>query len=371
MALRVYRFSEIVTNIATAVQGSAATLVDFTVGSILRAVAEATAGVVLWLQAIILQLLTITRAATSSGADLDSWMADFSFPRLPAAPAAGLVTFARFTTGQPALIPAGASVRTADGSQAFTVQIDTSNPAWAQNGYTLAANASGIDLPVEAVLPGTSGNAQVGTVTVLATPVPGVDTVTNAAAFTTGIDAESDAAFRARFALYVAGLSKATKAAIGSAVANLRQGLQYTLTENENYDGSVNYGHFVVVVDDGTGYPDSDLLASVANAVETVRALTTRYAVFAPVVTTADVALVVTSAPGYNHPAVIAAVAAALASTINSLPLGGDLPYTQLAAIAYSVPGVTNVTSITLNGGTADLVVDDKRVIKLGATTIS
>ena len=373
MALRTFKFSEIVSNIAVAVQGRATVLVDFTVGSILRAVAEATAGVVLWLQAIILQLLTLTRASTSQGADLRSWMADYGFEDLKAQAATGIVTFARFTPSQQSLIPAGAFVKTADDSQAYTVQIDLGNAAWdaGQNGYVLEANASSIDIPVEAVIPGTAGNAQINTVTVLATPIPGVDTVTNASAFDTSIDEESDPALRARFVLYIAGLSKATKTAIGSAIANLRQGLQYTITENEDYNGTQDYGFFYVVADDGTGYPDSELLASVANAVETVRALTTRFAVFAPVVTTANVAMVLTSAAGFNHSAVIANVASALSAFINSLPLGGDLPYTQLAAIAYGVPGVTNVTSVTLNSGTADLVVDDKHVIKTGSLTLS
>jgi hypothetical protein len=71
-SLQTYTFTELVSNIATAVQGSASALLDFTVGSVLRAIAEATAAVVLWLQAIILQVLTLTRASTSVGSDLDS-----------------------------------------------------------------------------------------------------------------------------------------------------------------------------------------------------------------------------------------------------------------------------------------------------------
>src|SRR4051794_26633430 len=107
-----YTFSQIVSNIATAVQGSAKSLLNFTVGSVLRAIAEATASVVLWLQAIILQVLTLTRAATSVGTDLDSWMADFGLARLAAVAAAGQVTFARFTATMQAVVPVGANVQT-------------------------------------------------------------------------------------------------------------------------------------------------------------------------------------------------------------------------------------------------------------------
>ena len=109
MALQVYNFSQIVSNIATAIQASASTALNFTAGSVLRAISEAVSGVVLWLQAIILQLLTLTRAATSVGADLDSWCADFGFFRLAARAATGQVTFSRFTATQQAVVPIDAT----------------------------------------------------------------------------------------------------------------------------------------------------------------------------------------------------------------------------------------------------------------------
>ena len=67
---------------AAAVQAAATQLLDLTVGSTLRAVLEANASVCLWMQWLILQVLRTTRAATSTGADLDSWMADLSLTPL-------------------------------------------------------------------------------------------------------------------------------------------------------------------------------------------------------------------------------------------------------------------------------------------------
>src|SRR5574340_1688790 len=100
-------FSTIVRTIVTAIQGGARTLVDLTVGSILRAVVEANAAVMLWLQGLILQLLATTRAATSSGADLDSWVADYGLTRLPAVAATGEGSFARYTATVRSGIPIG------------------------------------------------------------------------------------------------------------------------------------------------------------------------------------------------------------------------------------------------------------------------
>lgn len=366
-------FAAIVSDYAAACQGACATLVDFSVGSVLRAVAEAAAGVVLWLQALVLQVLTLTRASTSRGADLDSWMADYDFARLPAVPATGLVTFARFTPTQAALVPAGATVRTADDSQTYAVTASPSHPNWSAplGGYALAPGTASVTAPVAALAAGAAGNAQANVVTVLTSAVPGVDTVTNASPFTSGVDAEADAAFRARFVLYLASLSKATKAAIGAAILGLQQGLQYTILENVNPAGSLSYGEMVITVDNGTGNPSAGLLAAAGAAVEAVRPVGSRYAVFAPTVVTAGVSMTVTSAAGYSHPAVVGAVGTALAAFLNTRPLGARVPYTQLAAVAYAVPGVTNVAAVLLNGTTADVTTTPRQVVKAGVVAVA
>ena len=97
MQLSLQNFTTLVQYMAAAVEASAAQLLDLTVGSTLRAVLEANASVALWMQWLILLVLRTTRAATSNGADLDSWMADFSLSRLPAVAATGTVIFSRFT----------------------------------------------------------------------------------------------------------------------------------------------------------------------------------------------------------------------------------------------------------------------------------
>lgn len=371
--LPVKAFTTVVSDYAAACQGACATLVDFSVGSVLRAVAEAAAGVVLWLQAMVLQVLTLTRAATSVGPDLDSWMADFGFARLPASSATGLVTFSRFTATQAALVPAGATVRTSDNSQSYAVTAAPSHPAWnaALNGYTLAATTASVTVPVAALAPGSAGNAQADAVTVLTSAVPGVDTVTNASAFTSGIDAEPDSAYRTRFVLYLASLSKATKAALGAAILGVRQGLQYSIVENVDATGALGYGQFQIYVDDGTGSPPTPLLDAVTAAVEAVRPVGSRFGVFAPTVIPASISMTVTSAPGYSHPVVVGNVGTALAAAINSLPLGAGLPYTLLPAVAYSVDGVSNVTAVLLNGATADIAATPAQVVKSGTISVA
>jgi uncharacterized phage protein gp47/JayE len=373
VSLTTYSFQQIVSNIATAIQSSASAALNFTAGSVFRAIAEAVSGVVLWLQAIVLQILTLTRAATSVGADLDSWCADFGFFRLAARAATGQVTFSRFTATAQAVVPVSTAVQTADGTQKFFVTIDTTNTAYnaGLGGYVLPANTASVNVPVQAVTAGIAGNVQASTVTVITTAIPNVDTVTNSAAFLTGVDAESDKAFRSRFVLFITSLSKGIKAAIAAAVAGVQQGLNYTLTENEDYSGTYKPGYFYVVIDDGTGTASSTLLANVSAAVEAVRGFTIGYGVFAPAILTANVAMTITSAAGYDHATVVGNVGTALANFLNSLTLGVSVPYTQLASVAYAVAGVQNVTAVTLNSGTSDLTATPKQRVVAGTMTIS
>jgi hypothetical protein len=58
-------FTDIVRNVVTAIQAGSAQLLNLTVGSVLRAIVEAQAGVILWLQGLITYVLTLTRFNTS------------------------------------------------------------------------------------------------------------------------------------------------------------------------------------------------------------------------------------------------------------------------------------------------------------------
>lgn len=374
MAMTTKDFTVLVQESVAAIQGKATGLMDLTIGSVLRAVVEAYSTVVLWLEGLILQLLATTRAATCNGTDLDSFYADFYFYRLAAVTASGLATFARFTATAQAVVPVGAAVLTADGTQTYTVNLDTTNPAYSASlgGYVLAIGVSSINVTVTAVNAGIAGNAQIGAISLINQPIPGVDTVTNSAAFTNGVDAELDPAFRSRFQSYIASLSKATKASIGYVIASLKQGITYTLTENVNYGGAMQMGYFYAVVDDGTGVPPGDLLSRAANAIETTRPFTSTYGVFAPVVLTANFALTIVTAAGYDHAATATLVSTAISNYINTLPLGQSLPYSKLTQIAYEAsPGVTNVTGVTLNGGTSDITATAKQVIKAGTGSVA
>ncbi|MDE2103831.1 MAG: baseplate J/gp47 family protein [Patescibacteria group bacterium] len=372
--LNTQSFTSIVGNAVAAIQGAATSLVDTTLGSVLRAVVEAFSGIALWLQAIAIQIAKLTRFATSSGSDADSWAADFGFYRLPAVAASGAVTFARFTNTQQAVVPVGTVVESGDGTLQFTVVADSTQSAYNSglNAYVIAGGVSSCTATVNCSSAGVSGNVAAGIISVISGSIPYVDTVTNAAPFSNGSNAESDAAFRARFVDYLSTLAEATVAAVIDAVENLQVGASATVVENQAYGGGTQVGYFYVIVDDGTGNPSSTFLSNAYNAINAVRPIGTSFGVFAPTVLTANVNMTLTTASGYTHSAVVATVVAALQTYIAALEMGQSLPYSRLAQIAYDAsPGVTNVTGVTLNSGTSDLVAGVKNVINPGTMTVS
>jgi uncharacterized phage protein gp47/JayE len=373
MQLILRNFTTLVEQTAAAVQGSAAQLLDFTAGSVLRAILEANASLGLWMQWLILLVLQTTRLATSSGPDVDSFGADFGMMRLPAVAAKGGVSFGRYTPSMAALIPIGAIVTTGDGTTQFAVGTDTTNSAWstAQNGYLLGIGVTSVSVPVAAIIAGSAGNVLPGTISLLASAIPGIDTVTNTLALTGGLDAETDAAFRFRFQSFIDSRTRATVQAVTYAATSIQQGVSCTVQENTDGTGAFVPGHFIVTVDDGSGSPPLTLLGIVQAAVDAVRPVGSIFAVNPPTLLAANIALTLTIAAGSNSATAIAAVSAAITSFVNTLPVGTGLAYTRLAQLAYDAsPAVTNVTGLTLQGSTTDLAALPTTVIKLGALAI-
>lgn len=394
MAVNTQTFSQLVSNTVAAIQGACTQLIDLTVGSVLRSFADAFSLLALWLQGLVLQAAALTRFATSFNSDADSWAADFGFQRLPSQPSSGQVTIARFTATQAATIQAatqtgtdsygrpiwsgGAIFQTADGSLQFQVIPDTTQAAYnsAQNAYLIAGGTSSITATVQCTTAGSATNVSAGMINTLASAIPYVDTVTNAAPFTNGADAELDPAFKARFVLWINSLSEGTPAAVRAAVLGVAQNVSCAIVENEDYAGDTDLDYFYAVVNDGTGHPSSTFLSTCANAIEAVRPIATGYGVFGTVAETANVALTIAVGSGYVAASVAALVQSALQAYIATLARNSDqtqtLPWSRIGQVAYDAsPGVTNVTAVTLNSGTSDLTVTAQQTIVVGTVTVT
>lgn len=374
--LQTKSFTQFLSDQAAAIQGAAAGLIDFTVGSILRAFAQSIAQGAMWLQGMILVLLQTTRLATSSGADVDSFVGDFGLTRLQAQAATGSVTFSRFSTVGQAVVPVGSTVETADGSQQYAVTVDTTNGAYNASlaGYVMAATVGSVSVPVQASVAGSAGNAAANAITTVTSSIPGVDTVTNAAAFTSGVDAESDAALKIRFVAYLQSLEAGTLGAVQFAIKSVQQGVADTVTENAYYDGTPSVGHFSIVADDGSGDPPSPFLDAVYAAVDAVRPIGSTFEVHGPIDVTAVISMLISVASSYNATTVAGLAQAAIVAYVNALPVGTGLAWSRLIQIAYDAsPGVTDVSAVLLNSGTSDIAGAATTVIRTtnGSVTVS
>jgi uncharacterized phage protein gp47/JayE len=374
MQLSLQTFTSLVQNMAAAVQSAATQLLDLTIGSTLRAILEANASVALWMQWLILQVLQMTRASTSVGSDLDSWMADMSLSRLPAVPAVGSAAFSRYTATGSSLIPVGAIARTGDGTLTFAVTADTTSSVWnaALSGYTFSPGVSSLTVPIVAQVAGSAGNVLANTISLIATAIPGVDLVTNPTPTQNGLDAESDAAFRARFQNYLQSRSRATISAIGYAISSIQQGLDFTIAENVDPSGGSWIGSFVITVDDGSGYPPSSLLSTVYASVDSVRPIGSIFSVQPPNVVLANIGLALSVGLGTTSATVISTVTSAITNYVNSLTIGKILPLTRVAQVAYDTSSVViNVTQVQINGSSMDLIPASNGIIKVGTVSVN
>lgn len=351
------------------------TVIDLTPGSILRAIIEAVAGVALWLQAMALNLLLYARASTSTGSDLDSWMAQFQVTRIAGVAAVcNTVVLSRYSTSVAASIPLGGIVQTADGSQQFSIiapPAGVTQSGWnaATTSYVMAIGTGSVQVSAQAVNVGIQGNVASSTLVAFGSGIIGADTVTNTGAATGGINTETDAAFRARFWNYLQYLFRGTAGAVTYAIQSIQSGLAVTITDGYSTSNTFAPGTFFATVDDGTGSPPAALIAAASAQAYATRALGIQSAVYGPTVLTANiVATIATNYPSADGPAAYAAVQ----SFGNTLVLGQSLSLFKLgAAIANASPTIIELASLTINGVTADLVATATQKINLGTITVN
>jgi uncharacterized phage protein gp47/JayE len=374
MDLPTRTLTDIVRDMSAAITASAGRLIDISVGSVLRAIIEANAAIVLWVQWLVLLTLQTTRASTSTGVDLDSWMADFSLLRLPAVAASGIATFSRYSGAATAFVPAGTVVKTQDGSVSFAVIADPNNPAWQTtlSTYGLAVGVMSIDLPIAASVSGLPGNVLPGTITLLASAVPGIDLIDNASATSGGEDPETDDAFRIRFASFFAARSRATLDAIGYAISLVGANLSYVIQENVDAAGNANLGNMLIVVDDGSGMLTDTLFNSLSLAIAAVRPIGTTFSIQPPQIIQVQVSLTLACPSGLSTSTVQSQVQSAIENYINLRPIGGTLSVTRLSQLAYQTePQIINVSNVVLNGQTVDLVAPPTAAFRAQSVTFT
>jgi hypothetical protein len=243
------------------------------------------------------------------------------------------------------------TVQTTDGTQSVVVIADPTNPAYnlTFGGYYIQAGTTTVIASASAQNAGIGGNIAPGVASVPTTPLIGVDQVTNVLAFQGGAAIESDQAIKARFPLFILGLSRGDAYGSEYAISALNIAVWYSFTDQYSYANVFTPGYYYFVVDDGSGTPSAAFLNTVTSALLAVKPLGVSFGVFAPTIVTANVSLNIAIAPGFVLGTVEGVVAEVITTNITQLFFGAQanmpgsgagLDVYMIADWARSVPGV-------------------------------
>ena len=387
MSLTTLTFAQLQALFATTYASAATIPANTSPGSVLGSISNANAILALNIQGELIYVQGISRLASSYGADVDSFVNPFGVYRLAATYPTGAVTVTTASNVSAQLVvPVGAVFSTANGLL-FNVVSDPTNSTGYYNstlgGYVIASGTSTANVLVTCATAGTIGNVQIGQISQAYSAAgvpssPGVASVSNAAAFTNGLNAETDAALKARFALYISTGPVATSNAIAAAILGVQAGLTYTIGDGLNALNVATPGYFTVfvnVANSGVAAPSS-LLTSVLAACNAVRSAGISCQVLGPSLVTVNTVATCKIAAGYTAASVIAAATANVTAYLNSIGLSptGAANLAQISemyVVLRTTPGVSNVTALTLNTGTTDVSAPYGSQIVAGSTTLT
>lgn len=361
MPLTTKTFDQIVSDLCTAWAAEISLSPALVAGDPVLALMKAVGSQGLYLQFLVNLIYKFARASTAEGSDLDSWMADFGFARLAATYSTGKVTLStKVAKPTTVVVPLGKTVQVNGGAIKFDIVADTNLTAWSpnQNSYVMPPGTLSIDVAVKAQVAGSSSNVQALQINQIANAITGIDTVANAQPLISGLDAESDKDYRARFILWINSLSKATKAALLSTILNVQQGLNVALLENTDVNANPRNGFFTAVIDDGSGATPGSLLTTIYNSLDAVRGFTIQHAVLAAVKVTVTIALNIKVATGANAVETQLAVQNAILNYVNTLKIGETLYLHKVTQIA--IDASPNVLSVQPNSQLIDATEADR-----------
>jgi hypothetical protein len=356
MQLSIYKFAQMVSAMAAAAQAACTQFLDLGSGSPIDAINEASASQFSWQQYNVSLVAAAARLATSSAADVDSFVAQFGMtPREVATFASGQVVLSRNVANTSTTVAVGSVVRNGDGSQSYDVMADPTNIYWSTSvqpsgGYVLPVGVLSLSVNIQAEIAGSAANVVAGGISLAGSAFANIDTINNPVAITNGQDAETDAAVKLRFVAYIASLSRATPAAVLNAVSTVQVNLSARLLENVNEVGQTDMGHFVVYVDDGSGNPPESMLSLVYAAVDAVRPVGSSFSVQPPLSAILGITYSIGVASG-NKANLFAAANARASAYVNALPVGGTLSvFALMQAIAATDPSINNVFNVRISG---------------------
>jgi len=300
---------------------------------------------------------------TTFGEYLDSRASDYGLVRKAAIKSSGSVTF---TGPDTTVIPVGSIISTGGDNPVYFVT-------------TTAATIAGstITVAAEAQDAGAAGNVGMGAINTMVGDLVGIVVVNNAVNFEGGVDTESDAALYARYQ------ERAQRPATSG---NANQYRQWAL-EVPGVADAIVYPIWagpgtvkVVLLGADKTSPDPSVVTAAQTYIDpTMDGHGEGVAPIGPVVTVQgavevpiNVAVDVDVEPGYTLEEVRAQLEAGVTAYLATLAFADPLVrITRIANVILDVPRVIDYRDLTINGGTANIVVNNGEVAVLGTVTVT
>lgn len=361
MAIRTnYRFQEIYQILIDKItEFSSNKPTFFGAGSITRAFFQAIAYVVEMIQLQINIMFQQFFVKTARGGYLDARLADYVLPRNTAIAGFGLQRF----TGESGrvdsvLIPEGTEVTTVADSFGNKLSYLTSSD------LILLPEDDYVDGYIVCTRSGTIGNTSANTITVLPTPISGIESTTNIEAISNGADLESDDNYRGRLPSHLLGLKKANEDAIIAAAYSVNGIIYAYIIENHPVAG--NFSLYITTED---GVVSSTQIEQVRQAIEGARGLCITPSVIAPIISNITVSFSADiNSSDYDSDTLTTLMKANLQNLINTKRVS-TVYISDIISTLKNIRGVIDITNVTINGAASNLVLSNSYVAKINSTS--
>lgn len=344
---------------------------DYNIGSIVRTMLEAVAAEIdeLYQQFFIGVKEAIPVSVYNS----------FSFEKLAAISAGGLIRVTLTPSGTAGIISAGTTFSSPGLPTTYSAQTDV----------VVAIGASFVDVSVRADTPGTIGNISALQTFTLSPSPSNFVSATNLTGFASGVDDETDDERKIRFAAYIASISRSTNAALAYGMStsalydtngNIIERVATAVTV-EPYLADSNQPIAMVdcYIHNGVGGTSSALLARTRQivdgyydvngiAVPGYKASGIKTTVYAAVEQLVNVTGALTPEAGFDEPTLIAAATSTIAAYLQSLPIGATA---VLAEITYLVKDIDGIYDFQMSVPSANVTVANNKKLMPGSINIT
>ncbi|MFA5048662.1 MAG: baseplate J/gp47 family protein [Patescibacteria group bacterium] len=288
----------------------------------------------------------------------------FGFSKQTGTKSAGEVVFSRdVATTDEITITSGTIVSTPSGLLFVTTE----------TGTIASGGTDSNAVSVEAQSVGSEYNVLADNITIITTPVIGVNSVTNTAASTNGLNEETSVDFEKRFKEYVLGLAKGNGYGIKSGAMTINNVRSVSVVEH--FPPLTGLYNFSVYIDDGAGNASAELIAEVeavllgdgTTVVPGYKSVGVNMRVLAPTKVTIDIDIAITDDGNYDRAVLSVSIETAISDYINNLQLGEDVIWNEISTAVMSVPGVYD---LVLTTPAANTTISSVQIARTGTVTI-